>query len=218
MAERSSKGSSITVGVASVGWAALLLSCGASLAPLPEAPLDDTEGAELEVRPGDDEQPPLRLRLRYASREGMLGSGGVHLWARPGKDEVRVSGIVDAPAKEARWSRCEGAALFVDGEPIALETRYIGSPMQGGHYDAVRIELGIHQLRRMSGARRSAGTVCGDPIVITAAQRRAIARFVAIFDELAAPRQSEDAEGFREVGPTIELMPNEDGDPGPYPA
>jgi hypothetical protein len=201
-----------------VGWAALLLSCGAGLPPLPIAPLDETEGAELEVRPGEHEQPPLRLRFRYASREGMLGSGGVHLWARPGHDEVRVTGIVDAPAKEARWTACEGGVLFVDGERVPLETRYIGSPMEGGHYDAVRIELGIHQLRRISGARRTAGTICGDPIVITAAQRRAIARFVAIFDDMAAPRQTEDAEGFREVGPTIDLMPNEDDDPGPYPA
>ena len=216
MGQRFSTGSRA---VLSIGGAALLLSCGASLGALPVAPLDEQrEGAELEVTAGTREEPPLRLRLRYASRAAMLGSGGVHLWARPGKDEVQVSGIVDAPAKEARWERCEGAVLFVDGAAVPLETRYIGSPMQGGHYDAVRIELGIHELRLMSGAQRIAGTVCGDPIVITAAQRRAIARFVALFDELAAPRQTGDAEGFREVGPTIELLPNEDDDPGPYPA
>lgn len=217
MAARPSK-SSITIRAASLGWAALLLSCGATMAAGTTTVRDDIEAAEVEVRPGAGQEPPLHLHLRYARRDGLLGSGGVHLWARPRKDEVRVRGIVDAPAKEARWGGCEGAVLFVDGERVALETQYVGSPMDGGHYDAVRIELGIHQLRRMSGARRIVGTVCGDPIVITAAQRRAIARFVATFDDMAAPRQTEDASGFREVGPKIERMPNEDDDPGPYPA
>lgn len=199
-----------------IACAGSLLSCGAGFErAVPERPV---AAAELQVGPGRRDAPPLRLSFRYPSAEGLLGSGGVQLWARPDEDEVRVSGIVDAPAKEARWRGCEDAVFVVDGEPIALEARYIGAPMEGGVYDAVRVDLGIHELRRMSRARRVAGSVCGDPIDLTAAQRRAIARFVAIFDRMTEPRQTEDAEGFREVGPTIERMPNEDADPGPYPA
>lgn len=170
------------------------------------------------MRLDDPESPPLSLRFRYPS-PGILGSGGVYLWARPRSDEVRVSGIVDAPAAQTRWGRCEEGAFFVvDGERIELETRFIGTAMEGGFYDAVRVDVGIHHLREMTRARSVDGWVCGDAIHVTEAQRRAIARFVALFDRLAEPRQKGDAAGFREVGPTIERMPNEDADPGPYPA
>ncbi len=194
-------------------------SCGVGLAQAalpPAAALLETE--TLEVQLDDPERPSLQLRFPYANPEARLGYGGVQLWARPERDEILVSAIVDAPAKSPRWERCEGAWLAADGRRVALETEYIARPMDGGIYEAVQLGLGIHQLRRLVRARRIAGAVCGDPIELTDSQRRSLARFVALFDELAQPRQSGDAPGFRAVGPEIELLPHEDPDPGPYEA
>ncbi len=206
------------VSIAALLAASLLLSCGAALSGAPEVALVDPVAPELEVRPEEREHPSLQLRFPYANRSAMLGYGGVQMWARPVQDEIRVDAIIDAPAKEARWTRCETAELVADGRAIEVPVRYIGRPMQGGIYDAVQLELGIHQLRAMARARHVAGAVCGDPIALSASERRLLARFVRFFDRIAEPRQHGDAPAFREVGPKLELLPIESDDPGPYPA
>jgi hypothetical protein len=148
----------------------------------------------------------------------MLGYGSVQMWARPARDEIRVDAIVDAPAREARWTRCKAAMLRVDGRPIEVPAKYIGRPMDDGVYDAVLLRLGVHQLRAMARAGRVEAIVCGDPIALTAAQRRMLGRFVRAFDRLAEPEPHGEVPAFREVGPKIELLPTEQEDPGPYPA
>lgn len=210
------------IGSTLVGSAALFfLSCGGGLprsVAVPSPPAEQQEDELLEVQLEDHERPSLQLRFTYANRAAMLGFGGVQMWARPERDEIRVTAIVDAPAKEPRWDRCEGAALFADGRRIELDPAYIGRPMLDGVYDAVRLDLGIHQLRRIARASRVGGSVCGDPFELSESQRRSVARFVRWFDQLAEPRQEADAPGFREVGPQLELLPVEDPDPGPYEA
>lgn len=202
-----------------------LLSCGASASwvevgaiasvPALEPP---APGGELEVTPGHRKQPSLRSTLRYSNGATLLGYGGVALWARPEHDEVRVGAIIDAPSTAARWVGCSEAILVIDSERVELPATYIGGPMPGGVYDAVRVDLRIDQLRGMAAARRVAARVCGDEVELDAAQRATLGRFVEWFDALATPSQSEDASGFREVGPRLELLPNEEPDPGPYPA
>lgn len=207
-----------------LGCAALLLSCGAAMQRASSAPPAAGPGAVapeevLEVQLEDRERPSLELRFPYANAEALLGYGTVRMWARPERDEIRVTAIVDAPAKEARWRACEQAELVADGRRIELAPDYIGRPMSAsGTYDAVRVELGIHELRRVARAARVHGTVCGDPLELTASQRRSIARFVRWFDRIAQPRSQVEAPPFREVGPELELLPHEEADPGPYEA
>ena len=58
--------------------------------------------------------------------------------------------------------------------------------MDGGAvYDAIAVDLGIEELRRIARAGHVAGTVCGDPIVLGAAQLETLRRFLQQFDELA---------------------------------
>jgi hypothetical protein len=90
--------------------------------------------------------------------------------------------------------------------------------MDGGVYDAVRLELGIQEVRLMSRAHRLSATVCGDRVEITSAQRRSLVRFVSAFDELAAPIPLDEEPTFREVGPKLDVLPCEEADPGPYPS
>ncbi len=170
------------------------------------------------VHPDAREKPSLELRFSYANPEAMLGYGDVQLWARPVLDEIRVSAIVDAPAEQARWSRCEAATLRAEGRTVELPAAYIGRPMGRGVYDAVQLELGIHHLRQLARAEDASVTVCGDPVRLSIGQRRLFGRFVELFDRIAAPRQHGDAPAFREVGPKLDLLPNEEEDPGPYPA
>lgn len=208
---------SLRIGVALA--ASLLLSCGAAVrGSVATPPFDPLPDGELEVQLEARDHPPLALRFPYVNRAAILGYGGMQLWARPAEDEIRVDAIVDAPAKEARWTRCEAATLRIDGRASEVRARYIGRPMDGGIYDAVQLELGIHQLRAMARAHRVEATVCGDPVAVSSAQRRLLGRFVRFFDRIAAPRQHGDAPPFREVGPKLELLPNESDDPGPYPA
>lgn len=173
----------------------------------------------LEVRPGHRERPSLELHFPYGNAAALFGYGTVRMWARPERDEIRVTAIMDAPAKEARWRGCVQAELVADGRRIELAPDYIGRPMgTAGTYDAVRVELGIHDLRRIARAARVHGTVCGDPIALTASQRRSIARFVRWFDRIARPRRGAGAPPFRAVGPELERLPHEEADPGPYEA
>lgn len=208
------------VRAAVLGCAAMLSSCGAVAArPIAASELEPPGGDEvLEVQLEDRERPSLQLRFSWANRAARLGYGGVQMWARPERDEIRVTAIVDAPAKEARWERCDAALLLVDGRRVELDPAYIWRPMAGGTYDAVQLDLGIHQLRRIAAAQRVHGAICGDPFELTTSQRRSLARFVDWFDRIAQPRQLEDAPGFRAVGPEVDLLPHEDVDPGPYEA
>ena len=59
--------------------------------------------------------------------------------------------------------------------------------MEGGVYDAVRVDLPIEAIRAMAGAREVSGTICGDPIAIGEAQRETLRDFVRQFDALARP-------------------------------
>lgn len=195
-------------------WSTLPLVEGRALVPLP---IVAAEG-ELEVQPGRADRAPLRSTLPYANRATILGYGGVQMWARPERDELIVGAIVDAPSKEARWRSCRGATLVFDGERLELPTTYIGAPMEGGVYDAVRVELRIDQVRRMARARSLRGDVCGDPIELGAPQRGTIRRFVEWFDRIATPARTEDAPVFRDVGPSLDVLPNEELEPGPHPA
>jgi hypothetical protein len=202
----------ILVGLVS---AAFLGSCGAGTPAFEDRGLPE---AELEVRPERPEQPPLELRLRYQNSAALFGTGSLSFWARPSTDEIRVGAVVDAPARSTRWAGCREVTLYIDGAALPLAARYVGRAMDSGVYDAVLLHLGIHELRRMARARHVSGSVCGDPLELSAAQRRTLARFVTFFDRLAAPVPLEDAPLFREVGPKLELLPCEEEDPGPYPA
>ena len=190
----------------------LLLSCGGG----PRAREDELASAPvrtaLEVRP--DETTALRLNLPYTNRATILGYGAVQLWARPRHEEILVSAIADAPARSARWEGCRAATLG----GVAVTAEYIGRPMPDGAYDAVRFDIGIHELRRILRGGRIRGSICGDPIELSDAQRSTLARFVRWFDRIARPRQRGDAPSFRDVGPMIRQMPITDDDPGPYPA
>lgn len=209
--------------LALVGGAALvLLSCGVKrpLGPGPAA--HRLEGlrpeGELEVRQGTRSQPSLRATLPYANPAARLGYGGIQLWAGPERDELRLSAIIDAPAKETRWVGCTQVELWVDGELVSISARYVGGPMEGGVYDAVQLELGIEQLRRLARARRARGAVCGDPLEIGASQRATLADFVDWFDRLAMPAGEGKVPAYREIGPVLERLPREEVDPGPHPA
>lgn len=205
-----------TVGVL----ASLLLSCGTGVAARPaprwaralpdELPL---EGA-LRVRPDELEEPALELRFPWRNPEASFGYGAVHLWARPALDHVRVSAILDAPADARRWRGCEAVRVAADGERHALRARYVGRPLGGGSYEAVKVRFGIHQLRALARAERPRIRVCGDAFDLERAQQATLQRFVEWFDHIATPRRPDAAPFFRDVGPRPAL-PGEVHDPGP---
>jgi hypothetical protein len=180
------------------------------------------EQAVLPVDPGQlsigEDEVPLRLHLSYANPATTVGYGAFVFWARPKDDEIRVSAIIDAPSRTARWTECRTAVLENARGAIPIDVVYMGRPMEAGTYDAVRADLRIDQLRHLARGGTIRGNVCGDPIVLGDPHRRAIARFVDWFDRLEAPVQNGDAPAFREVGPELILLPNEEWDPGPYPS
>ncbi len=203
--------------------APLLVSCGAwsaqavRLADAVVALQPPRPEGELHVQRGQRDRPSLRATLPYANGASLLGYGGVQLWARPERDELLVSAIVDAPAKEERWRDCRQAVVAIDGERIELT--YIGAPLDGGGvYDAVRFDLRVDQVRRVARARSVRATVCGDPLELGPAQRRTLTDFVDWFDRLAAPAPHGEAPVYRDVGPELDVLPNEELDPGPHPA
>lgn len=198
-------------------FALLFLSCGAAPS-VKVARVTRRAEAELRVRPDARERPELELRLRYRNGSALYGYGALSLWAQPDSDEIHVVALVDAPARRARWQQCRQAQLDIDGEALPFAARYVGRAMNGAVYDAVRLELGIEAVRRMSKAHDLTATVCGDRVALSSAQRRSLVRFVSVFDRLAAPVRPEEEPIFREVGPKLELLPCEEGDPGPYPA
>lgn len=200
--------------------AAMLLSCGGGTAVGPEPawahalPGDLPLDGELLVRPEEREEPPLELRFPWDNPGSTLGWGAVHMWARPVADHVRVSAIVDSPAAGRRW-RCDEVTLRFDAVERRIPAEYVGRPMRGGgSYDAVRLRIGVHHLRKLARARRSGVAVCGDELELTPALQRRIQRFVEWFDHLATPRRAGDMPYFRDVGPRPAL-PGDDDEPGP---
>ncbi|MBX3273225.1 MAG: hypothetical protein KF729_23370 [Sandaracinaceae bacterium] len=195
-----------------------LWSCGAtfpraSLGPPAHAAMPDYDG-ELVVREAPGDTPSLELRFPYANARSTLGWGGVHLWARPHRDHVSVTALLDAPSERARWERCEHVELRMDRRVQVFEASYVGAPMDAalGHYDAVQVRLDVLALRKIANAREVTGRACGDPFVITRAQQDAVRRFVEWFDWLAIPGQYGDAPWYREVGPRPTRMPLEEDD------
>lgn len=176
--------SAATLGALS-GWGVRSAAIGAS------------EGAELILPDGrplgghtsleeTDETPHLRAELPWSNESSLYGWGSVRLIGRPREDELSVRVIVDAPARLRRWdAEC---SLAVDAQDTHIErrVRYAGAPMDGGAvYDAISVDLGVEDLRRLARAGTVAGTVCGDAIVLGEAQLRTLRDFLAQFDEIA---------------------------------
>lgn len=199
---------------------ALLLSCGAGASLRPELrwarvlPDDLPLAGALSVRPDERVEPALELRLPWFNPSAYSGYGAIHLWARPALDHVRVSAIIDSPADSRRWGACERVAFQAGTAQSPLSARYVGRPMRsGGSYEAVQVQFGIHQLRRLAWARRTRVDVCGDALELTAGQRRTLRRFVEWFDHIATSRHPGDVPYFRDVGPRP-MLPGEDAKPG----
>lgn len=199
-----------------------LLSCGAGVVE-PTAPSwaralpDDLPmDGELLVRPEAHDDPSLELRFPWRNRRATLGWGAAHLWARPGRDHVGVTAILDAPSARPAWRECREVSLVADGAEMTVEARYIGRPMNRASmvYEAVQLSLGVHHLRQLASARAISGSICGDPFSLTRAQQATMGRFVEWFDHLAIPRRPGDAPYFRDVGPRPAL-PFEGDDSGP---
>lgn len=199
-----------------VGAAAVLVSCGAvrssTAVPAWAATLPEGMSAagDLMLRQGESDRPALELSFPWGNPRASLGWGGARLWARPSTDNVSVSAIFDAPSDRARWLGCEEAELEIDGRRVRVPARYVGRPMQeGGHYDAVQLDLDVLQIRKIVLGRTLGGHVCGDPFTITEAQRGALRRFVEHFDRIARPEQHGFAPFYREVGPRVHALPTE---------
>ena len=139
----------------------------------------------------------VRASLPYRNDASIFGWGTVRLHSEPTADEVTVRTIIDAPTEQRRWAaRCD-VVLSLDGAEVRVPAQPAGTPMKaGGFYDALRLELGIDTLRRISSADVVTGDVCGDPLEITPAQRATIRGFVERFDALALP-----------VAPSLETEP-----------
>ncbi len=131
--------------------------------------------------------PALRAEVPWSVPDTLYGWGSVRLFAHPRENDLTVSAIIDAPSPAARWSSTCEVRLTLDGAPLPITASYVGAPMHGGQYDAVRVELPIETVRAMAGAREVRGTICGDPFVLGAAQRGTIEDFVRHFDLLARP-------------------------------
>jgi len=193
-------------GAAAVGLALLLLGAeGGARAEAPVAvaspvvmavvsrpPPGRSEAGEVATSRGH-----VRASLPFRNDASIFGWGTVRLHSEPTADEVTVRTIIDAPTAERRWAtRCD-VVLRLDGDEVRAPAQPAGTPMKaGGFYDALRLELGIDTLRRMSSAESVTGDVCGDPLEITPAQRATIRGFVERFDALALP-----------VAPSVETEP-----------
>ena len=201
-------------------FASALLSCGAApleaVTPawalaLPEnLPLE----GELVVRPEATEEPSIELRFPWRNPDAVLGWGAAHLWARPGRDHVSVSAIVDAPSQHERWGECHEIVIMVDGERLPVRAEKVGRPMNAGqmYYEAVQLQLGIQHLRALADGRDARASICGDEMVLSEEQQTSMAHFVQWFDHLAAPRYLGDAPYFRDVGPEPEMPIEEEVD------
>lgn len=132
--------------------------------------------------------PALRAEVPWSVPHTLYGWGSVRLFAHPRENELTVSTIVDAPSPAARWSATCEVRVSLDGSsPLPITASYVGAPMHGGVYDAVRMELPIETVRAMASAHDVRGTICGDPFVLDAAQRGTLEDFVHHFDLLARP-------------------------------
>src|SRR5262249_51674117 len=116
--------------------------------------------------------------------------------------------IVDAPSPSARWSAGCEVRMTLDGSDVPITASYVGAPMHGGVYDAVRMELPIETVRAMARADDVRGSVCGDTFVLDDAQRGPLADFVRHFDLLARPDRVP-RETPAQTGPRDPEMPGE---------
>ncbi len=131
--------------------------------------------------------PALRAEVPWSVPHTLYGWGSVRLFAHPRENDLTVSAIVDAPSSAARWSTACEVALTVDGQALPMQASYVGAPMHGGVYDAVRMELPIETVRAIARAHEVRGTICGDTFALDDAQRGTLADFVRHFDLLARP-------------------------------
>lgn len=138
---------------------------------------------------GIETAPTLRAEVPWSNDASLLGWSALRVWGRPRQDELRVSAILDAPSHARRWGALCPVEIRADGERAIRTTgAYIGRPMSRGVYDAVRIDVGIDELRAVARARHVEGSVCGDRLELGDAQRDTLRRFVDSFDDLAVPR------------------------------
>lgn len=195
--------------VSIIGILVLCVSCGATRVAPEEASLPDGSplGGWMRVE-GASSAPEVRAEVPWPNGASILGWGAIRVWGRPLENVLRVSAIVDAPARARRWAaRCE-VRLQADERPIEAVGGYVGRPMGEGAYDAVRIDLGIEDLRAIARAERVEGVVCGDRFVLEAPQRATVRRFIEAFDDLAIPRGPSSAEPI-EYGPDV-VIPGEE--------
>lgn len=195
--------------VSIVGIIILCISCGATRVAQEEATLPN--GSPIRgwtAVEGVASAPALRAEVPWVNRDASLGWGAMRIWGRPLEDVVRVSAIVDAPARARRWAATCEVRLRADGREIVTTGGYVGRPMEQGVYDAVRIDLGIEDLRAIGAAGAVEGVVCGDRFVLDAPQRATVQSFVEQFDDLAVPHGP--TRGLRiEVGPDV-VMPGDE--------
>lgn len=196
----------IPVRVAVSAWAAGALAVGGSLlflaadvgvhaevpaaAPLEIVPLPPGRLPDGREEAGTLHVTPQRVRasLPVPHAPAVYGWGTVRLDAEPLQDELTVRTIVDAPTHARRWTtRCE-VLLRIDGNEVRAQAQPVGTRLKSGvFYDAVRFELGIDTVRRLSRAEHIEGTLCGDPLTLLPTQRETLGRFVQGFDDLALP-------------------------------
>lgn len=152
--------------------------------------------------------PALRAEVPWSVGGTLYGWGSVRLFAHPRENELTVSAIVDAPSPAARWSPSCEVHVTLDGRELPLTASYVGAPMRGGVYDAMRMELPIEDVRAMARAREVRGSICGDSFVLDDAQRGTLADFVHHFDLLARPDRAPH-ETPAQTGPREPEMPGE---------
>ncbi len=188
-------------------------------APRPTLPVAVTERAvtlpdgrplsgRVRVEAAPHALPALRAEVPWSVGGTLYGWGSVRLFAHPRENELTVSTIVDAPSPAARWSPSCEVHLTLDGRELPVTASYVGAPMRGGVYDAMRMELPIEQVRAMARAREVRGSICGDSFVLDDAQRGTLADFVHHFDLLARPGRVP-RETPAQTGPREPEMPGE---------
>lgn len=166
-------------------------------------------GGRVAVEETPNALPALRAELPWLADATLYGWGSVRLLGHPRENELTVRAIVDAPRPSRRWTAACAVEVTMDGAPLAVRASYVGAPMTGGVYDAVRMELPIETLRAMSVARDVHGTICGDDFALDAPQRATLAAFVQQFDLLARPDHAPE-ETHTEHGPREPMMPGEE--------